>query len=71
MEVTINPTTCVASGNCSFLAPRVFANRRADGGFVSVIDAHPPEAEWAAVREARRLCPTGTIHIREEDAGPA
>ncbi|WP_156759361.1 ferredoxin [Microbacterium karelineae] len=67
MKVTINPTTCVASENCSLIAPRVFANREEDDGFVSVIDAHPPRSEWAAAREARDLCPSATIWI-EEDA---
>lgn len=47
MKVTINPTTCVASGTCGRLAPRVFANRDEDGGFVGVLDENPPETEWA------------------------
>ncbi|WP_454858489.1 ferredoxin [Promicromonospora soli] len=69
MRVTINPTTCVASASCSRTAPRVFANRDDDGGFVSVIDENPPEAEWAAVREAENLCPSATISIEEDDTG--
>ena len=67
MKVTINPTTCIASGNCGRTAPRVFANRDEDGGFVSVLDEHPPASEWAAVREAEDLCPSATIHV-EDDA---
>ena len=65
MKVTVNPTTCIASGNCSFIAPRVFANRLEDGGFVSVIDPRPPESEWPAAREAEALGPSATIHIEE------
>ncbi|MFD5225444.1 ferredoxin [Microbacterium sp. NPDC058342] len=67
MNVTTNPTTCIASGNCSHTAPRVFANLDENGGFVSVLDEHPPESEWAAAREAARLCPSATIHIENDD----
>lgn len=66
MHVTVNPTTCIASGHCSRTAPGVFANRVEDDGFVSILDAHPPESEWAAVREAERLCPSATIHVEED-----
>ncbi|MFC8799681.1 ferredoxin [Promicromonospora sp. NPDC057138] len=69
MRVTINPTTCVASGNCSRTAPHVFANLYDDDGFVSVLDENPPEAEWPAVREAETLCPSATIRIEEDAAG--
>lgn len=68
MKVTVNYDTCIASGNCSRTAPRVFANRREDGGFVSVLDESPPESEWDAVREAESLCPSATIHVEEDDA---
>ncbi|WP_309128703.1 ferredoxin [Microbacterium sp.] len=66
MKVTVNPTTCIASGNCGRTAPRVFTNRDEDGGFVSVLDEHPPESEWAAVREAQDLCPSATIHVEDD-----
>jgi ferredoxin len=68
MRVTINPTTCVASGNCSRTAPRVFANLDDDDGFVSVLDEDPPETEWAAVRVAEALCPSATIRVEEDHA---
>lgn len=67
MRVIVNPSTCVASANCSRTAPRVFANRDEDDGFVSLLDENPPESEWAAVREAEALCPSATIHIDEAD----
>ncbi|WP_406245689.1 ferredoxin [Microbacterium sp. M] len=67
MKVTINPTTCIASGNCSRTAPKVFANREEDGGFVSILDESPPESEWAAVREAEDLCPSATIRVEEDE----
>ncbi|WP_434971234.1 ferredoxin [Microbacterium sp. bgisy207] len=67
MKVTINPTTCIASGTCGRLAPRVSANRDEDGGFVSVLNENPPETEWAAAREAEELCPSATIRLQDED----
>lgn len=67
MKVMANPTTCIASGNCSRTAPRVFANLEENDGFVSVLDENPPESEWPAVREAEDRCPSATIHI-EKDA---
>lgn len=67
MKVTVNPTTCIASGNCSRTAPRVFANRDEDDGFVSLLDEHPPESEWAAVRDAESLCPSATIRTEEDE----
>lgn len=70
MKVTLNPTTCIASANCSRTAPRVFSNLDENDGFARVIDAHPPESEWPAVREAENLCPSATIQI-EEDAPTA
>jgi ferredoxin len=66
VKVIANPTTCIASGNCGKVAPNVFANREEDEGFVSVIDANPPESEWAAAREAENLCPSATIQIEED-----
>lgn len=67
MKVTVNPTTCIASGNCSLTAPKVFANLEENDGFVSVLDENPPASEWPAVREAEDLCPSATIQI-EMDA---
>lgn len=66
MKVTVNSTTCIASGNCSLIAPQVFANRDEDNGFVGLLDENPPESEWAAVREAGALCPSATISIEDD-----
>ncbi len=66
MRVTVR-NTCIASGNCGLIAPNVFANREEDGGFVRVLEEHPPASEWAAVREAESLCPSATIHVTEDD----
>lgn len=66
MKVTVNPTTCIASANCSRIAPKVFANLDENDGFVSVLQENPPATEWAAAREAEALCPSATIHILDD-----
>lgn len=66
MKVFANYDTCVASGSCGHIAPRVFQNLEDHGGFVSVRIEYPPEAEWPAVRRAKRLCPSGTIFLTED-----
>lgn len=66
MKITLNYDTCIASGNCGYLAPQVFQNREEDGGFVSLALPHPPASEEPAVRRAERLCPSGTIFVTEE-----
>ena len=71
MKPTVNPDTCIASGNCGRTAPNVFANLEENGGFVSIIDENPPESEWAAVRAAEEQCPSATIHIEKDDGIPA
>lgn len=69
MKVTVNYDTCIASGNCGYIAPKVFQNLEEHGGFVSLVNAHPPELEWPRVRRAERLCPSATIRT-EDDVGP-
>ncbi|MFJ6416321.1 ferredoxin [Paeniglutamicibacter sp. NPDC091659] len=61
---------CVASGNCGFVAPEVFRNRKETGGFVELIDRNPPQTQWDATREAEHLCPSGTIQIEDHPIPP-
>lgn len=63
MKITLNYDTCIASGNCGYLAARVFQNLDKDGGFASLISDSPPMSEWPAVRRAQHLCPSGTIFV--------
>lgn len=65
MKVTVYSAMCVASGNCGFVAPNVFRNTDDNDGFVELLDADPPEDEWANARRAEYLCPSGTIQIAE------
>lgn len=70
MKVTTHQAICVASGNCGFVAPAVFRNREEHGGFVELLDRHPSENEWNAVKEAEYLCPSGAIQIDDQPIPP-
>ncbi|WP_309132784.1 4Fe-4S domain-containing protein [Brevibacterium sp.] len=63
MEITVHSSMCVAAGNCGVVAPAVFANPDENDGFVELLDAHPPQSQWQAAREAEYLCPSKTIQI--------
>ncbi len=63
MKITVHQAICVASGNCGFVAPNVFSNPKSRDGFVKLLDANPPESEWAHVSQAEYLCPSGAIQI--------
>lgn len=67
MKISLNYDTCVASGNCGYIAPKVFLNLEEHNGFVSLRTSAPPESEWIKVRKVARLCPSGTIFLTEED----
>lgn len=70
MKVTVHQSMCVASGNCGYVASRVFENPENRDGFVKLLDANPPESEWSAFREAEYLCPSGTIQIEDNPIPP-
>lgn len=70
MKITLHETLCVASGNCGFVAPKVFSNPEDNGGFVELNDSTPPESEWDAASEAEFLCPSKTIQIDRHQIPP-
>ncbi|QGU06293.1 Ferredoxin-2 [Corynebacterium occultum] len=63
MEVSLNYDTCIASGNCGYIAPDIFQNLEEHEGFVSLRKEQPSKSEWPAVQRAGRLCPSGTIFL--------
>ncbi len=67
MRVTVNVDTCIAAGLCGSIAPNVFSNPPENDGFVELIDANPPESEWAETREAEELCPSASIDTFDGD----
>ncbi|KUG52938.1 ferredoxin [Kocuria rosea subsp. polaris] len=60
MRVSVDQTRCCSSGQCAALAPEVF-DQRDDDGVVILLDAAPPEAVHAAVRDAALACPAAAI----------
>lgn len=64
MKVTADQDKCCGAGSCVMLAPDVFDQREQDG-VVVLLDARPPAALHAAVREAAGVCPAGAITLDE------
>lgn len=64
MKVSIDQDKCCGAGNCVLTAPGVFDQRDEDG-VVLLLDAEPPHAEHAAVRESASVCPATAIHVWE------
>lgn len=60
MQVLVDKSKCCGSGQCAMTVPDVFDQDEEDGTVV-VLDEQPPESLHAFVRDAARLCPTGTI----------
>lgn len=65
MKVTATRNTCIGAAQCSQSAPNVFTQDD-DEGLVEILDADPPEAEWENVRQAENLCPSASIHLKDD-----
>ncbi|MCX5071074.1 ferredoxin [Streptomyces sp. NBC_00513] len=63
MKVEVSPDLCCGAGMCALLAPEVFD--QSDEGVVLLLDARPPAAVCAAVREAADQCPCTAITLHE------
>jgi ferredoxin len=61
LEITIDRTRCMGSGNCQFWAPNVFALD--EEGTAVVVD--PAGDSEDKVRLAAEGCPTGAIKLGE------
>jgi len=64
VHITIDEDKCCAAGQCVLAAPEVF-DQRDDDGIVVLLDADPPESQYAAVRDAAAVCPAAAIAVRE------
>jgi ferredoxin len=62
MEIRLDHTKCVASGQCVQAAPRVF-DQDDDGLVVVMPGDHAADSE--AIRQAVRVCPTRVIALGE------
>jgi ferredoxin len=63
MQVIVDQSKCVASGQCVLSAGAVFDQREEDG-IVFLLDASPPPELHDAVRRAAELCPAQAIRTR-------
>lgn len=64
MHITIDQAKCVGAGQCVLAAPEVF-DQRDDDGIVVLLNADPPEDQYAQVREAAAICPAAAITVHE------
>ncbi|MEV0148760.1 MULTISPECIES: ferredoxin [unclassified Nonomuraea] len=64
MNITVDTDKCCGAGTCALLAPDVF-DQGEDDGIVILLDATPPEALHAVVREAAGVCPAAAISVEE------
>nr|WP_059013603.1 ferredoxin [Streptomyces specialis] len=64
MRVEVDTSRCCGAGMCALTVPEVF-DQSEDEGTVVLLDPRPPAGLRPAVREAVRLCPCGTITVRE------
>jgi ferredoxin len=61
MRVEVLQDTCCCSGLCALAVPDVFGQD--DDGVVVLLQPQPAQERRAAVVEAARRCPTGSIRI--------
>jgi ferredoxin len=63
MRVIVDPSACIASGQCVLTVDAVFDQQ--DDGTVRLLDANPPAEMHDAVRRAEALCPAQAITVIE------
>lgn len=61
IEVTVDPTRCVGSGDCARIAPAAFEVHEADG--LARVMPTATQTARALLSQAARECPTGAIEI--------
>jgi ferredoxin len=65
MKIRADRETCIGAGMCVLTAPAVFDQDDGDGR-VLVAHVEPDASQYAEVREAASLCPSGAIAIDED-----
>ena len=69
MRLTVNLRTCLRSGQCTYMHPRLF--REGEDGFPVVLVEHPEGELLEEARDAAELCPSSSIHLLDDDAAAA
>src|SRR4051812_4583615 len=67
LQVEVDRSVCIGSGDCVRLAPTAFALDDDDKAYV--LDAESADAE--TLRQAERSCPSGAITVAEAEAAAA
>ena len=62
MKIKVHESKCVGAGQCELFAPKLF-RQDDETGLVTVLDAHPGEADWADAEAAVHACPTKAIAL--------
>lgn len=69
MRLTVNRRTCLRSGQCTYLPPRLF--REGDDGFPVVLVEYPEGELLEEANDAAELCPSSSICPLEEGEPPS
>ncbi|MET7290369.1 ferredoxin [Streptomyces sp. NPDC005573] len=64
MQVEVDQSRCVASGQCAMTAPAVFDQD--DDGKVLVLAPAPPPSAQGPARQAAAMCPGMAITTRDD-----
>jgi ferredoxin len=67
LRIKTIPSNCIASGNCTIVAPDLFGQD--DQGVVVARVMCPSAAQLADARKAAAACPVAAIEL-EDEAGP-
>lgn len=65
MNIALHRDRCVAAGQCTLIAGKVFDQDEEDGLVLLISENPPPEAEEAKVREAAYVCPAQAIELSD------
>jgi ferredoxin len=66
MRISIDPSRCIAAGQCVLKAAKVFDQNESDGTVMLLLERPPAELQDAA-RLAARVCPSEAITIHETE----
>jgi ferredoxin len=62
MKITVDPGSCVSSGQCVLLAPGTF-DQNEDDGTVVLLAEESAAGDEEAVRQAELTCPAAAIRL--------
>lgn len=66
MRITVDPSRCIAAGQCVLKAPKVF-DQEEEQGTVVLLAARPAPEDEERARLAARVCPSEAITIHENE----